>query len=107
MRQQSMRPSRMLVVAICGIGAAAVWTLEAAMASSVPPTSWSPRAAAAYLDQRQSWWESWPKAGRDHGTVCVSCHTTLPYALARQELGAVLQEEDAPAPERRVIADVT
>ena len=72
---------------------------------SVPPT-WNARAAAAYLDQRQSWWESWPKAARDHGTVCVSCHTALPYALARPELEAVLHEEDAPPAEAKLLADV-
>lgn len=68
--------------------------------------SWNPRSAAAYLDQRQAWWESWPKAARDHGTVCVSCHTAVPYALARPELRATLQEKDPTPPERRLVADV-
>ena len=44
--------------------------------------SWDPNAAAAYLDRRQSWWMEWPRAQRDHGTVCVSCHTAVPYALS-------------------------
>ena len=43
--------------------------------------SWDPKAAAAYLDRRQSWWMSWPRAQRDHETFCVSCHTAVPYAL--------------------------
>src|SRR5438309_1994089 len=42
---------------------------------------WSPEAAARYLDSRAAWWQSWPKSQRDHETVCVSCHTMLPYAL--------------------------
>ena len=27
---------------------------------------WDKKAAAAYLDRRQSWWMEWPKAARDH-----------------------------------------
>lgn len=73
---------------------------------STAPSQWNPRSAAAYLDQRQGWWEYWPKAARDHGTVCVSCHTAVPYALARPELGALLHEEDAPPAENKLIADV-
>ena len=58
--------------------------------SSEPPRakSWDRKAAAAYLDSRMGWWESWPSARRDHETFCVSCHTSLPYALARPELRA-------------------
>jgi hypothetical protein len=47
---------------------------------------WMPKAAGGYLDERQSWWQSWPSAARDHGTFCVSCHTAAPYALSRQAL---------------------
>ena len=72
----------------------------------VSTATWNPQAAARYLDQRQSWWESWPKAARDHGTVCVSCHTALPYALVRPELRAALGESDAAAPEQKLMADV-
>src|SRR4051812_29568500 len=39
--------------------------------------SWSPAAAAKYLDSRATWWESWPSSQRDHQAVCVSCHTML------------------------------
>ena len=48
---------------------------------------WNPAAAAAYLDRRTSWWIHWQPAARDHDTFCISCHTTLPYALARESLG--------------------
>src|SRR5215472_14171210 len=48
--------------------------------------SWDPKAAAAYLDRRQTWWIEWPRAQRDHGTFCVSCHTAVPYALSRSAL---------------------
>ena len=72
-----------------------------------PPTpAWDPAAAATYLDQRQSWWESWSRSARDHGTVCLSCHTAVPYALARPGLRAALHENGVPSPERKLIDDV-
>ena len=49
-------------------------------------SEWDRDAATDYLDSRQAWWMDWPTAARDHGTVCVSCHTTTPYALGRTEL---------------------
>jgi squalene-hopene/tetraprenyl-beta-curcumene cyclase len=49
---------------------------------------WSPRSAAAYLDGRAAWWMTWKPAMRDQGTFCISCHTTMPYALARPALDA-------------------
>src|SRR5262245_47437745 len=42
---------------------------------------WNPKAAAAYLDQRERWWMGWQDAAREHGTFCISCHTSVPYAL--------------------------
>jgi len=54
--------------------------------------AWDPVAAAAYLDQRIAWWMSWPNAARDHETACISCHTALPYALARPSLRPALGE---------------
>lgn len=69
--------------------------------------SWDPKAAAAYLDQRQSWWMEWPRAQRDHETFCVSCHTAVPYALSRSTLRTALAEQ-APSPnERRLLDSVT
>lgn len=70
------------------------------------PTSWNAKAAESYLDQRQAWWEDWPKAARDHGTVCLSCHTALPYALARPALSVALHENADPSAQRRLEADV-
>jgi squalene-hopene/tetraprenyl-beta-curcumene cyclase len=69
--------------------------------------SWDPKAAAAYLDRRQSWWMDWPRAQRDHQTFCVSCHTAVPYALSRSALRTALAEQ-APSPnERRLLDSVT
>lgn len=76
--------------------------------ASVPATTiaWDARSAASYLDGRQGWWQKWPTAARDHGTSCVSCHTALPYALARPALGKALNEHDEPGAERKLLADV-
>jgi squalene-hopene/tetraprenyl-beta-curcumene cyclase len=69
--------------------------------------SWDPNAAAVYLDRRLSWWIEWPRAQRDHETVCVSCHTAVPYVLSRSALRTALAEQ-APSPnERRLLESVT
>jgi len=66
--------------------------------------SWSPQAAGTYLDQRANWWMEWGGAARDHETFCISCHTTLPYALSR----AALHESLPPsANEQRLLDNVT
>ena len=79
-----------------------------AEAQTVPARSaeWSQSAAAEYLDGRLSWWMSWPRAARDHGTSCVSCHTTLPYALARPALRAALGEAGPTIPEAHLLEGV-
>lgn len=74
--------------------------------AGAPSPSWNPQAAAAYLDGRAAWWLHWPNAARDHDTSCVSCHTAVPYALARPALRTVLSERDPAAPERRLLANV-
>lgn len=52
------------------------------------PRGWNAAAAAGYLDGRLNWWRQWPKAERDHGTRCISCHTSLPHVLAMPTLRA-------------------
>jgi squalene-hopene/tetraprenyl-beta-curcumene cyclase len=76
-------------------------------AEADPPAAWNRKAAAAYLDQRSTWWSSWPNAQRDHGTFCVSCHTALPYALARPALRQPLGETGASPAEAALLANVT
>jgi len=67
--------------------------------------AWDQAAAARYLDARLAWWRAWPKAQRDHGTACVSCHTALPHALSRPTLRAA-QPQRSPA-ELAMFDDVT
>jgi squalene-hopene/tetraprenyl-beta-curcumene cyclase len=69
--------------------------------------SWDPKAAAAYLDQRERWWMGWQEAAVDHGTFCVSCHTVVPYALARPALRKALGERTPTDNERLLIENVT
>src|SRR5262249_55715015 len=68
--------------------------------------AWSPSAAARYLDSRMEWWSTWPNAKRDHGTSCVSCHTAVPYALARPALRGLLGESGPTTSERQLIDGV-
>ncbi len=75
--------------------------------STADSASWSGKAAAAYLDGRLAWWMGWSVAARDHKTFCVSCHTVVPYAMARPALRAALAEQ-APSPiERQLLDNVT
>lgn len=67
---------------------------------------WSQKAAAAYLDQRSAWWMQWPTAARDHGTFCVSCHTAVPYALARPALRQALGETGPTQSEIKLVDNV-
>ena len=52
---------------------------------------WSPKLAEQYLDSRQKEWIAWPTAMAS-GVACVSCHTGLPYLVARPALRHALGE---------------
>ena len=68
------------------------------------PAPQNMQAAAKYLDDRQTWWQNWPRAQKDQGTVCVSCHTQLPYAMARPLLQRELGETGM-TPANKVMMD--
>ncbi|MGC1648251.1 MAG: hypothetical protein WA741_20710 [Candidatus Sulfotelmatobacter sp.] len=72
-----------------------------------PSGHWDPKAAAAYLDQREVAWMGWQGAARDHGTFCVSCHTAVPYALARPALRDALAEKTPSVTEQKLLDNVT
>lgn len=65
-------------------------------------SGWDRIAAARYLDSREAWWQSWDRAGKDRGTLCISCHTQAPYGLARPALRQDLGEQ-AQAPVETVM----
>ncbi len=100
---------RMITACIGGLAVclAAALTATRPSAEADPATAWNRKAAAAYLDQRSTWWSTWPNAQRDHGTFCVSCHTALPYALARPALRQSLGETGPSASEAALLANVT
>src|SRR5215510_5844095 len=100
-----MKSSAAVVVAAALCGAAALSLMRTETARAASP-AWNARAAVAYLDGRQAWWQHWPNAQRDHDTACVSCHTAVPYALARPALRSVLGEHDFAPAERLLLANV-
>ena len=72
--------------------------------------SWKPEAAAKYLDARGQEWFDFAGAHRGEGatrTTCLSCHTSLPYALARPTLRKITGTDAPTEPERRLLAGVT
>jgi len=92
------------LAAVCGVALA----LVACSHSKPAPVEgmWDAKAAAAYLDRRMQWWIGWQTASRDHGTFCFSCHTVVPYALARPALRSRLGEAAPTGPERQLMDDV-
>jgi hypothetical protein len=42
----------------------------------------------------------------DRGTVCISCHTQVPYAMIRPRLAQVLHQKGRPAPENTLMDSV-
>jgi squalene-hopene/tetraprenyl-beta-curcumene cyclase len=90
-----------LATAVLGFG------LAVAVSALAPAErEWNAPAAAAYLDGRQGWWMTWPTAARDRETSCVSCHTALPYALARPALRAPLGETQLSTTERKMLDNI-
>ncbi len=65
--------------------------LMLALASAAFAEGWNPKLAAQYLDGRQKAWFEWPRA-KATGGVCISCHTGVPYLLARPALRKALGE---------------
>src|SRR5262249_47967777 len=91
-----------------GIALVSLITAAALSAQQRVPATSSPeiRSAAAYLDSRLDWWLHWKNAERDHDTTCVSCHTALPYGMARPAIRKQLGEQELSNPERTLLANV-
>jgi squalene-hopene/tetraprenyl-beta-curcumene cyclase len=70
------------------------------------PGHWDTKGAAQYLDGRGENWFKFSSANRGEGTTasrCVSCHTLLPYALARPVLRRLSNENQATTWETKII----
>jgi squalene-hopene/tetraprenyl-beta-curcumene cyclase len=103
------RSTYILVLALCA-GSTVIWTAMRSIggAAHVPSSSerWNPQSAAVYLDEREVWWQKWPPAQMDHGTVCISCHTVVPYALVRPALRKRLSEGEMTGTEQIMLASI-
>ncbi len=67
------------------------------------------KAAAKYLDARAAEWAAFSGADRGQGAdkvSCLSCHTSLSYALARPALRRAAGEDKPSAHEERLLANV-
>ena len=93
-----------ILFSVVVVGAAVIGSTLQAGAPAEP--GWNAKAAAQYLDQRAEWWTTWPNAARDRGTYCMSCHTTLPYALARPALRGLLAESAPSSTEGKIIGNL-
>ena len=94
-----------LVALILATGAAVACS-RAKATQAKAPESWDPKAAAAYLDQRETTWMQWPSAARDHDTFCVSCHTAVPYIMSRPMLRGAMAEAVPSVNERKLLDNV-
>lgn len=105
--------SRIIVASVVLAGCAAGlcwWSATpvhgASDSSASGSVNWNRQAAASYLDSREVWWQSWPRAQKDHGTLCISCHTVVPYAMARPALSRDLSESGMSATEKTMFSSV-
>src|SRR6202044_256140 len=94
----------LLLLVGCSAGAL-FWTATRVWSNSTgSPVSylpmWDATRAASYLDSREVWWQGWAPAQKDHGTICISCHTVLPYAMARPALRQAVDNNAMSAPEK-------
>ncbi len=78
----------LVFVAVPALAASAAPVPSQATTARNTPTAWDQQAAATYLDDRMDlWFDKAKKLRTGQGsTSCVSCHTVLPYALARPVL---------------------
>lgn len=95
------------VLVVSGLVMLGIVAIGSRLAAEPPDASgWDAKAAAGYLDGRAEWWTTWPNAARDRGTYCMSCHTTLPYALARPALRGLLSEIAPSQTEEKIVGNL-
>src|SRR5439155_1472362 len=70
---------------------------------------WNREGAASYLDERMDVW--FAKANKlqtgQSATVCVSCHTTVPYALSRSALRRAMHVNSPTPQDARLLEETT
>src|ERR1044072_8516545 len=74
---------------------------------SAASSGWDREGAAEYLDERMDIWFAQAKKLRTDQaeTSCVSCHTTIPYVLARPALRRAMQVGPTTPQEMRLIEE--
>jgi len=84
-------------------------TRRAASAADSGSVGWDRESAARYLDERMQVWFTNGKKLRtgQSETVCVSCHTTVPYILSRPALRREMHQSTQTPEEARVIEETT
>jgi squalene-hopene/tetraprenyl-beta-curcumene cyclase len=97
--------ARTVLVALSAI--AAPLCAQGPSARGADSARWSEQRAVAYLDARIGWWMGWSTSQRDHDTFCVSCHTAVPYAVARPALRTPAEGHARTQLEWRLIDNVT
>ena len=93
--------------AIPGAAMVLCFTAALAYAGDGDSRSWNKDRAAKYLDERgQAWFEfkSAERGERANKSSCVSCHTLVPYALARPVLRRLTGATQPTELEKRLIA---
>jgi squalene-hopene/tetraprenyl-beta-curcumene cyclase len=76
------------------------------LAGENTPESWDKISASQYLDRRGESWFKFSGAHRGEGATgssCVSCHSLLPYALARPILRRISHESQPTEGERKIL----
>jgi squalene-hopene/tetraprenyl-beta-curcumene cyclase len=108
------RPLAVFVLMGCALAVTAFFALSglpvrgvrAASKTTEPTAGWDRQAAERYLDDREIYWQGWEHAKKDHGTMCVSCHTQMSYGLARPVLRRDLNEQGPSAAEQGMLASI-
>lgn len=98
--------NRILCYISVGLGMCASMFPAEALAGDQTPRSWDKALAGRYLDRRGEEWFNFEGSHRGQGpsgTSCVSCHSLLPYALARPVLRRLASENRPTKWETRVL----
>jgi squalene-hopene/tetraprenyl-beta-curcumene cyclase len=93
-----------VTLALCGLRSTSVHA--AGKPAVTVGAGWDRAAAARYLDDREIYWQGWEHAKKDHGTMCVSCHTQATYGLARPALRSPLGESGPTQAEQVMLASI-
>src|ERR1700704_2668343 len=99
------RATIVLLLALC----LAAVARGAAQKAGADRDGWDRAAAARYLDDRMNaWFANATRLRTAEGkTACVSCHTPLPYALARPALRRAMHVSAVTPEEARLLDETT